>query len=171
MPKVDTDLSLPKQHPRVVGLRDPQADWTVTLPLPSDLPLQLGRSRDCWLPLTRDSQISFIHCELRVAHDRVTVYDRGSTNGTTVDNIPVPPQGAPLTPGALLQLGQTILIALGEGNIPIKARTITSLIAKSVPTYGSCRKAGAHLDRSHVTISAGFKRYHAPDAPDADNDE
>ena len=129
MAKTDTDLSLPKQHPRVVALCDPDADLTVRLPAPSEQPLQLGRSGDCWLTLLDDSQISFVHCELRVGHDTVTVHDLGSTNGTTVNNIPVPKEGASLTPGALLWLGQTILVALSEDDISRRAGVLYTQLA------------------------------------------
>ena len=47
--------------------------------------------------------ISSTHCEVELNQDTVTVRDRGSTNGTFIDNQPV--TEAPLLPGQTLRLG------------------------------------------------------------------
>ncbi|MEU2231805.1 FHA domain-containing protein [Streptomyces vietnamensis] len=77
--------------------------------------IRIGRSVDADVPLD-DPDVSRSHCTVTVAEDgRVTVADRGSTNGTTLDGVPVGDRPVPLRPGALLRLGESALRLTGAG--------------------------------------------------------
>ncbi|MBL1099550.1 FHA domain-containing protein [Streptomyces coffeae] len=71
--------------------------------------VRVGRSADADVPLD-DPDVSRLHCAVTVAEDgRVTVADLGSTNGTAADGAPVGSHPVPLTPGALLRIGESAL--------------------------------------------------------------
>ncbi|MBB4979139.1 FHA domain-containing protein [Streptomyces nymphaeiformis] len=75
--------------------------------------IRIGRSVDADVPLD-DPDVSRSHCTVTVGEDgRVTVCDRGSTNGTTLDGVPVGDRPVPLRPGALLRLGESALRLTG----------------------------------------------------------
>ncbi|MFF0560306.1 FHA domain-containing protein [Streptomyces sp. NPDC004266] len=75
--------------------------------------IRIGRSVDADVPLD-DPDVSRAHCTVTVGEDgRVTVSDRGSTNGTTLDGVPVGDRPVPLRPGALLRLGESALRLTG----------------------------------------------------------
>ncbi|MER7952914.1 FHA domain-containing protein [Streptomyces sp. NPDC096079] len=77
--------------------------------------IRIGRSVDADVPLD-DPDVSRSHCTVTVGEDgRVTVVDRGSTNGTTLDGLPVGDRPVPLRPGALLRLGESALRLTGPG--------------------------------------------------------
>ncbi|NML48774.1 FHA domain-containing protein [Streptomyces sp. R302] len=72
-------------------------------------PIRIGRSVEADVPLD-DPDVSRAHCRVTVAGDsRVTVADLGSTNGTTLDGVPVSDRPVRLRPGALLRLGESTL--------------------------------------------------------------
>ncbi|MFE5795926.1 FHA domain-containing protein [Streptomyces sp. NPDC056503] len=72
-------------------------------------PIRIGRSVEADVPLD-DPDVSRAHCTVTVAEDgRVTVADLGSTNGTTLDGVPVGDRPVRLGPGALLRLGESTL--------------------------------------------------------------
>ncbi|WP_369149342.1 FHA domain-containing protein [Streptomyces sp. R44] len=78
-------------------------------------PIRIGRSVDADVPLD-DPDVSRSHCTVTVGEDgRVTVADHGSTNGTTLDGVPVGDRPVPLRPGALLRLGESALRLTGPG--------------------------------------------------------
>ncbi|MDJ0345714.1 FtsK/SpoIIIE domain-containing protein [Streptomyces sp. H10-C2] len=84
--------------------------------------VRIGRSAEADVPLD-DPDVSRLHCDVTVAADgRVTVADLGSTNGTTVDDRPVGDRPVPLSPGALLRIGEsTLYLEPGRGGIPVPA--------------------------------------------------
>ncbi|MFD3534465.1 FtsK/SpoIIIE domain-containing protein [Streptomyces sp. NPDC058664] len=76
-------------------------------------PIRIGRSVDADVPLD-DPDVSRAHCTVTVGEDgRVTVADRGSTNGTTLDGVPVGERPVRFAPGALLRLGESALRLTG----------------------------------------------------------
>ncbi|WP_435191510.1 FtsK/SpoIIIE domain-containing protein [Streptomyces sp. bgisy126] len=78
--------------------------------------IRIGRSVDADVPLD-DPDVSRAHCTVTVGADgRVTVADRGSTNGTTLDGAPVGERPVRLRPGALLRLGESALRLTGPGD-------------------------------------------------------
>ncbi|MFJ5874998.1 FHA domain-containing protein [Streptomyces sp. NPDC093088] len=80
--------------------------------------IRIGRSIDADVPLD-DPDVSRAHCTVTVGGDgRVTVADRGSTNGTTLDGAPVGERPVRLRPGALLRLGESALRLTGPGDDP-----------------------------------------------------
>ncbi|WP_432059790.1 FHA domain-containing protein [Streptomyces sp. S1] len=80
--------------------------------------IRIGRSVDADVPLD-DPDVSRAHCTVTVGGDgRVTVADRGSTNGTTLDGAPVGERPVRLRPGALLRLGESALRLTGPGDDP-----------------------------------------------------
>ncbi|MEU9377681.1 FHA domain-containing protein [Streptomyces sp. NPDC048255] len=71
--------------------------------------IRVGRSADADVPLD-DPDVSRLHCAVTVMGDgRVAVADLDSTNGTTLDGVPVGPQPVALPPGALLRVGESTL--------------------------------------------------------------
>ncbi|MFJ3924975.1 FHA domain-containing protein [Streptomyces sp. NPDC090022] len=71
--------------------------------------IRVGRSADADVPLD-DPDVSRLHCVVTVAESgRVAVADLDSTNGTTLDGAEVGPAPVPLTPGALLRVGESTL--------------------------------------------------------------
>ncbi|MFD3335484.1 FHA domain-containing protein [Streptomyces sp. NPDC058700] len=79
-------------------------------------PIRIGRSADADVPLD-DPDVSRAHCVVTVGEDgRVTVADRGSTNGTTLDGVPVGDRPVRFAPGALLRLGESALRLTGAGD-------------------------------------------------------
>ncbi|QKV94646.1 FHA domain-containing protein [Streptomyces sp. NA02950] len=80
--------------------------------------VRVGRSADADVPLD-DPDVSRLHCAVTVAEDgRVTVADLGSTNGTAADGAPVGTHPVPLTPGALLRIGESALRLRTPGAAP-----------------------------------------------------
>ena len=67
---------------------------------------RLGTSAGCQVRLT-DKTVSRVHCELELQRGSVRILDEGSTNGTTIDGVPI--QRADLRPGPLLRVGGTAL--------------------------------------------------------------
>ncbi|WP_309246970.1 FHA domain-containing protein [Streptomyces somaliensis] len=82
--------------------------------------VRVGRSADADVPLD-DPDVSRLHCELTVGGDgRVTVADPGSTNGTALEGRPVGPRPVPLSPGALLRIGESALrLSAGADAAPL----------------------------------------------------
>lgn len=81
-------------------------------------PIRIGRSVDADVPLD-DPDVSRAHCTVTVGDDgRVTVSDQGSTNGTTLDGVPVGDRPVRLLPGSLLRLGESALRLTGPGDEP-----------------------------------------------------
>ncbi len=73
--------------------------------------------------------ISSTHCEVELNQDTVTVRDRGSTNGTFIDNQPV--TEAPLQPGQTLRLGAveiSLEASTASVSIPLLNRPVTSAL-------------------------------------------
>ncbi|WP_223184099.1 FHA domain-containing protein, partial [Streptomyces sp. CBMA291] len=85
-------------------------------------PIRIGRSVDADVPLD-DPDVSRAHCTVVVAEDgRVSVADLGSTNGTTLDGVPVGEHPVHFRPGALLRLGESALRLTGPGDDPVGTR-------------------------------------------------
>ncbi|MFE2556810.1 FHA domain-containing protein [Streptomyces sp. NPDC059352] len=89
-------------------------------------PIRIGRSVDADVPLD-DPDVSRAHCTVTVREDgRVTVSDLGSTNGTTLDGVPVGDRPVRLLPGALLRLGESALRLTGPGDEPGGTETVAT---------------------------------------------
>ncbi|MFE6819282.1 FtsK/SpoIIIE domain-containing protein [Streptomyces sp. NPDC057677] len=85
--------------------------------------IRIGRSVDADVPLD-DPDVSRAHCTVTVGEDgRITVADRGSTNGTTLDGVAVGDRPVAFRPGALLRLGESALRLTGPGGDPGGAET------------------------------------------------
>src|SRR5215468_3747854 len=91
----------------VVG--GPDAGLIVALPRGV---LIVGRSPACDLVLT-DPDVSRQHAALTVTTAGISVRDLGSTNGTHLDGTAVDADGAAVTPGQLLRLGDSLLRVSG----------------------------------------------------------
>ncbi len=86
--------------PRLVGFSGPYAGQVFSLSAPA---MSIGREpgRDIQLPM--DSTVSRNHASIRNEDGVFTVYDEGSSNGTTVNGTRVTNQ--PLSPGDTVQFG------------------------------------------------------------------
>ncbi|WP_267245210.1 FHA domain-containing protein [Streptomyces sp. PR69] len=82
--------------------------------------ISIGRSADADVALN-DPDVSRLHCAVTVDGDgRVTVEDLGSTNGTTLDGVPVGPSPVSLPAGSLLRAGEsTLRLAPPTGTPPL----------------------------------------------------
>jgi hypothetical protein len=60
--------------------------------------------------VTEDTTMSSTHCLILHQQGRYLISDCHSTNGTSVDNQPVTPQGMELRDGALIKAGNTVLV-------------------------------------------------------------
>jgi S-DNA-T family DNA segregation ATPase FtsK/SpoIIIE len=72
----------------------------------------IGRADDCDL-VVDDADVSRQHASITVTSIGITVRDLDSTNGTTVDAMAVDCDGAPLEPGAYIQLGESTISVAG----------------------------------------------------------
>ncbi len=71
--------------------------------------IRVGRSTEADV-LLDDPDVSRLHCAVTLTPEgEVTVTDLGSTNGTTIDGVPVSGRPVRLPPGALLRLGESAL--------------------------------------------------------------
>lgn len=77
----------------------------------------LGRGRGCDLAISDDSEISTRHCALIKKHGGLFVRDLDSTNGTSVNGVPIAAD-YPLQDGDVLGLGRTELRVLLQGSKP-----------------------------------------------------
>lgn len=97
----------------------------------------VGRGADCDLTL-QEAQASRQHVELRRYGDQWLIVDLGSTNGTLVDGVTLPPQMArPLSPGSIVTIGGTHLRLEPEPEIlpPAVARARTESLVWPVATW------------------------------------
>jgi S-DNA-T family DNA segregation ATPase FtsK/SpoIIIE len=83
----------------------------------------IGRSVEARVRID-DPDVSRLHAVLRVASDGsgTTVHDLASTNGTTVDDLPVRGDSRPLLPGSLLRVGGTRLRLAVPEVVPVSCR-------------------------------------------------
>jgi hypothetical protein len=90
---------------------------TKELPLSGDH-LSIGRSDASDLMLNDDG-LSRVHATIYCEGDRVWILDEASTNGTYVNDVPVPPTGSPLKDGDEIGLGNhtTILIKVRQSAV------------------------------------------------------
>jgi pSer/pThr/pTyr-binding forkhead associated (FHA) protein len=88
------------------------------LPLTSDR-VSIGRGDNADLPID-DKGLSRVHATIYREGDRVWILDDASTNGTCVNNVPVPPTGSPLADGDEITAGDdtTILVHIREAKNP-----------------------------------------------------
>ncbi|MEV7567679.1 FHA domain-containing protein [Streptomyces tanashiensis] len=113
--------------------------------------IRIGRSVDADVPLD-DPDVSRSHCTVTVGEDgRVTVADRGSTNGTTLDGMPVGDRPVPLRPGALLRLGESALRLTGPGGAPGGGGTSHALKAVGEDAVATAPDGEGHLRVAHGT--------------------
>ena len=71
--------------------------------------LSIGRSDIADLPIN-DEGLSRVHATIYREENRVWVLDKGSTNGTYVNNTPVPPAGLPIANGDEITVGNDTAI-------------------------------------------------------------
>jgi S-DNA-T family DNA segregation ATPase FtsK/SpoIIIE len=83
----------------------------------------IGRSVEATVRID-DPDASRLHAVLRVATDGsgTTVHDLASTNGTTVDDEPVPGTGRAFPPGSVLRVGDTRLRLAMPEVVPVSCR-------------------------------------------------
>ncbi|MGI9035699.1 MAG: FHA domain-containing protein, partial [Pyrinomonadaceae bacterium] len=86
-----------------VTLTYPTPEGSEEIPL-DDSSVSLGRGSDADLRFDDDG-LSRLHATIHREGDRIWVLDENSTNGTTVNGVPVPPQGAPLHNGDAIKIG------------------------------------------------------------------
>jgi len=128
-------------------------------PLSPDRPVVVGTDPSRCGVVLRDSKVSGVHAEFRVANGRVLVCDPGSTNGTFLDGARLPLARAAPTPipaaGASLRLGPAVRIdvAAEDGAGPIRQPSSAahpSAEARSIPARpGKGRRAETAATRDY----------------------
>ncbi len=96
----------------VVG--GPDAGQVVALPRGI---LTIGRGADCDVVLT-DPDASRRHAALTVTAGGISVHDLQSTNGTSVDGLPIDDDGTALAPGATVRVGDCFMSVCASGDTP-----------------------------------------------------
>jgi pSer/pThr/pTyr-binding forkhead associated (FHA) protein len=71
--------------------------------------LTLGRT-DAADVIIDDSSLSRVHASINREDDRIWIVDEGSTNGTSVNNEPVPPSGSALKDADEIYIGNTTIV-------------------------------------------------------------
>jgi pSer/pThr/pTyr-binding forkhead associated (FHA) protein len=118
--------------------------------------LTIGRSQDCDLVL-QDTQASRHHAELRRYGDQWLIVDLGSTNGTMVGGMRLPPgEARPLPPGIPVRIGDTQFVLEEEPPSPPlpswegdRPPAVAPVASPPVP-FGSGGGAGVWLARGLV---------------------
>jgi len=100
---------------RVAALRDARSGHEI--PLAEDRRYVIGKGESCDIALP-DPCVSRVHCVLERRNGTWFVRDSGSRNGTFINDRRV--ESAELTPGTVLSIGLTHLVALGP---PTRVRT------------------------------------------------
>jgi adenylate cyclase len=125
-------------------------------------PHEIGR--ECTGLVLTDAQISRRHCELRLAGGRVVVTDLGSTNGTTMDGVPITAP-TPLTGTSRVMLGDSTIeletdlrgtMVSGMGGrqaLPDLRRTSIDLVADAI---AQVKPDIASMPVEHGTITIVF---------------
>ncbi len=74
----------------------------------SDRPVTIGRGDQATI-LVPDPSISSVHASLQLRGDQIWISDMGSTNGTAVEGRPIGTEPTALSPGAVANLGGSLL--------------------------------------------------------------
>ncbi|MEZ4668048.1 MAG: FHA domain-containing protein [Anaerolineae bacterium] len=87
----------------------PQEGQTIPLLLKN---IRVGRatSKANWEIALQDASVSRPHARLELVNDNWVVYDLGSANGTTVNDVVVNEKGRPLRDGDIIVFGKTYLL-------------------------------------------------------------
>jgi S-DNA-T family DNA segregation ATPase FtsK/SpoIIIE len=95
----------------IVGGPDAGGVHLIAPPKPGEEPVRIaiGRGADAQVRI-EDPDLSRLHAELLVTADWVRLRDAGSTNGTTLDGVPVGTESVLLLPEALVRLGETTIV-------------------------------------------------------------
>ncbi len=95
----------------------------------------------------KDPSLSSYHCDFIHNEDGFFVCDRGSTNGTRLNNVPLEPeQMYPLKSSDLLQLGSVeVMFDFDDGSGPASTRTETGIDLTSTQTGMSTVKDFTNL--------------------------
>jgi hypothetical protein len=100
--------------------------------------LTLGRT-DASDVIINDNSLSHVHASINREGDRVWVIDEGSMNGTSVNGMPVSPEGAALNDGDEIYLGETTIVIHLQQPITSVPRFDESAVT-SAPVTGGMSK-------------------------------
>lgn len=70
----------------------------------------IGRESGAAMLAINDSSLSRLHASINREGERIWILDENSTNGSLVNNVPVPPVGTPLADGDEIVIGNTSII-------------------------------------------------------------
>jgi hypothetical protein len=119
----------------VVGGPDAGGVHLLARAAPGDPPVRItiGRGGDAQIRI-EDPDLSRLHAELLVSSDWVRLRDTGSTNGTTLDGVPVGPEPVLLLPDVLVRLGEsTLAIRSGQAAMTVEPDRIGRLRISTMP--------------------------------------
>jgi pSer/pThr/pTyr-binding forkhead associated (FHA) protein len=112
------------------------------VPMTSDR-LTIGRGSTSNVPLN-DEGLSRLHVSIHRDGDRVWILDEGSTNGSKVNGISVPPVGTPLNDGDEIFIGNhtTIVISFVSASEVIPTAEADQFYAESPATESNAPDSG-----------------------------
>src|SRR5262245_1023908 len=114
-----TESGVPSEAWGVLHFRNPDGSW-VDIPLIDDQ-LLIGRTDQAQVPLAFDRRVSRVHCILTRTAVGCRLIDRGSENGTYVDDELA--EERDLLGGEIIRVGDTSIVfhVLSDPTVPISA--------------------------------------------------
>src|SRR5205809_5653363 len=99
--------------------------------------LTLGRTEPADLVIN-DQSLSRVHASINRDGERVWIVDEGSTNGSLVNDAPVPASGTPLRDGDEIYLGNTTIVvtfsqSVGANFSPAEGPQVTAPASSGLP--------------------------------------
>jgi pSer/pThr/pTyr-binding forkhead associated (FHA) protein len=135
--------------------RDSDPDLSLTLDTPR---VVIGRSKSCEVQLP-DPSVSSRHASIRRDRGRTLVMDEGSTNGTLVDGVKLPPHTPrPVSDGEIIRVGRVWLeLRLGSVAVSLPGSASPAQRAQAVALSLLTRQLDADGEPTlpHVEVIAG----------------
>lgn len=121
--------------------------------------LVIGAEAGCDIVI-EDETVSRLHCLVERHGARTLVHDCESKNRTRVNGVVV--QVGELTPGTLLTLGRTSLVACGpdsdDTRVTLPAASFDEFLKSAVNTHGSLRGAAEALGLPYSTLRGWLRK-------------
>lgn len=121
--------------------------------------LVIGAEAGCDI-VVEDEAVSRLHCLVERHGTRALVHDCESKNGTRVNGVVV--RVGELTPGTLLTLGRTSLVACGpdseHNRVTLPAASFDEFLMSAVDTHGSLRGAAEALGLPYSTLRGWLRK-------------
>ena len=152
LPQTELSDHIPKK-PHVTGVWDPQS--RELLPVADLSEVSFGRSHRCHFQIGTPT-VSRLHCVLKRLPPYWRLTNR-SRNGTVVNDVLVR-DSVLVGVGTYIDIAGRLFVTVGvDERVLIKAYGVVSHMAHAVELYGSTRKAGEAVGRSHMTVGRAYR--------------